>query len=216
MFLNPIFILFIFFLLVFLSHLLFIEIFKLNKKQWLVMEYGIIIGSAFSIIFLITDARALIMSNLYTLEKSRTETAYILLLEGIGKSSACIKFAKTEFSLPNFEEIQKEYDKVCAWKEELSNKLPTHPLTEYPQLNYKDYKPNFEVTNKALIDTLGIIERTFGYYNESRNKMLHYGAQVSKNDIETIIFFINPYLLVTALALQLTKVTADIRRIKKS
>jgi hypothetical protein len=206
---NPLFVLLVF---VLFFHFLFIKLYQLSRNQWLWMEYAIIIGGVVSIILLTTDLRALLMSNRYTVEISRTETAYLLLLERLERAPVCITFEETESSPHDFAQIEKEHNKICAWRKQVLEKLSNLTFSEYPELNYEAYRPPFAIHYKSLSESVDLVKNSFEYYNETRKRMLDYQRQIAKNETELVLFFISPYLFITALALQCTKVTADRKR----
>lgn len=214
---NPVSEFFLFVSFVIIFHLQFIKIKPLSKKGWITMEYVILILGSISIIFTVADLRRFLMNNYYESAKTRTDFAYTLLTERVDNSSTylCMNFIKSEYSPPNFEQIQKQYDRVCVWAKELRKKLPTTAYPQYPSLDFNNYKPSLVIQEPPLIQTLDVIKNSFTDYQTNRQEMLSYKNNVEKTIFEQILFFFSPFLLIIAFALAITKVTADRKALSK-
>ena len=126
----------------------------------------------------------------------------------------CTIFEKSEYSPPNFDEIQHEYNEACHYVTNYHLKNDSDDI----ELQYKSIsgylnlieqiKPKF--TDESLLSDFERIEKNLNNFNLSYNNIKQFEKKQKKsNFIETIEYY-SPLLLSIALALRFTKTRLEI------
>jgi hypothetical protein len=183
------------------------------------MEYVILFAAALGLITISGDVRRWISSNLTDVESQRTVFTFQQLTRTLNSPPGyvCRKFIRSEFSPSNLEDMQRQYDDVCKWYHTAAASLPKQvgPL-DFPKISFDDLDPPKGLTDSILNQTLQEVRQLCDDYETQREKYTQLIKLAGRGGGEDFVFFFSPILLCIALALQIAKVTAEIRLEKSS
>jgi len=208
----------------FVFHILFIFIFPKSKKFWKIIDYiwislGIvgIIGSTFTLRKQYSDAKETLLEYHLSIDYHRLiEMAEwnknYFVSDGTGfkyeefeDRKQVDDFKKTEKFFVTFSElIYKLEDKVLSDKN--LNYIDTLNLNFQ---NFKDTIQNKDVKNIIKNVEYSLIDIQKSKLNYTENKKLE-----ERSSLNWILLFFSPYLFAIALAIRLTKVTAELKDLK--
>ena len=195
-------------------HIVLIKFIKLNQMGWKYLEYVWIFFAFLSLIAASSQSRIWIASIKMDTAYEKAQSQFDILRKWLGStepvSYICMKFIKTPLSPDNFDEIQSEHDQLCAWNKKILADLPKSISNDLPEIDYEKLKPPILPKNKILIEFLQTVRMYSTDYQKTRNKYLDHKKAAKKTFIEEIFSFFTPIFLCIALALRVTKITAEI------
>lgn len=171
---------------------------------WLSMAFIGILGS-------IGNGRGIVANNMLKLEMGWLESSrsYVESMANDGTSpSICRKFIpSTLFSPKELAQVQGEFDAQCRWFREAYSTIKNLPktvtkisattlLAPYPSGGDQSH---FKFLSDAIVAYNANVERVIELQNEAK-----------ENQFETILRLLGPAVVALALALRITKVTAEI------
>ena len=129
----------------------------------------------------------------------------------------CRVFIETDFSPDNLKDIQAEYDFACEEFKVLTKEIlsATHERdTGFLDLYYTKQK-SLKFSNELITETLNYLLSAYQEYLLTIDERKQIRQKTKKTDMEFILLLLSPYLLVIALTIRVTKVSAEIQ-IKKT
>jgi hypothetical protein len=200
-------------------HLLLVWPKNLTKRQWKKVDYYWILLTSLGIIGTTRVAEKTISQNdsyvvKYQLLFEADQLVSYLTPEN--SSWVCRTFTKTEFSPENIEEVQKEYDKACQWRNDVSKiviksidtiNFNLIEIKKLPILNANDSQ--IKVFKNDIFDHIKT-------YNNCV-KILKKNSQIQEPTTgDIMIIYFSPILLIAGLSLRITKVTGELKYEKKN
>ena len=205
-------------------HILFVWIFPQSKIFWKKIDYlwislGVIgiIGSTFSLRSEYSKAR----NNLY---EHYLAIDYNGLIESVNWNKKYFSSDGTGFNYDEFEDkTQAErfknaelyYQSFSTLTQNLRDTIVKEKTLEYLDtltLNFEEFKTN--INNDYVVQTSESVEYYLKELNSSKNQYIENKDLGSKSSLNWTILFISPYLFAIAIAIRLTKVTAEIKELK--
>lgn len=207
---KTIFFVFLIFLLIF--HILFIKIFQFSSIAWKRIDYIWLSMAFFGMLSSVGSGREVVSKNMLELERNWLNSQRELIVDNLksGTSIAvCRQFIQSQYSPPpdEFKKMQMEYDAQCEWFKNShtrfqalqndSNDLDLHTLFGvYPAGGEQDrYKSLLDLVNK---------------YNLQLNSVKNLEVSARTTDFELFVRLLGPAFLAIALAMRMTKVTAEV------
>jgi hypothetical protein len=196
-------------------HALLIRWLRLGKLGWKIVDY---IWLGFALVGLITavaQVRTTSATVLSTLVRQRATAAFEIAkssLEGYAAHPGpiCRTFVRTENSPPpnEVESVQREYDSTCHWLNAFARSLPSPPPpVPMQEINVPDAP---KVTNEVLQQTVRGLASEFETFNAEVGAFKAMEARSQHSELEEILGYLGPLLIVLALALRATKVTGEL------
>lgn len=180
------------------------------------LEYLIVGLGVFGIITLASDVRVWLSSVYLDQVVYRTEFFYsqIPASAKLTEPFLCREPIRTDNSPSNFDEITSHFEIACDWVVSFESKFAFLADSGYPEVDFASYGPPV-LQEKYLNDSIDSIRKSVDTYNEVRREMLAVKSKTTKSSLEEILFLFGPLALCFALALQMTKVSADLGELKK-
>jgi|ERR1044071_847098 hypothetical protein len=209
---TPLFLFAVFVLLVVVFHVALIFWLKLTDETWKRLDY-VWLGTA-ALALLGASAQAdhfLSKRYLATFERPRTETAYKLLRATLDSyPGLCAPRQRSPASPPDFDQILQEQESLCKRAKEIAAKMPLKITDNFPPLEQTGYEPlGYEA--KYEIYYVREVSSAAEQYRQQQKRYVDFVAAGTPSGGEEIMTALGPLLLAFALALRVTKVTADIR-----
>lgn len=127
--------------------------------------------------------------------------------------AVCRTFTRSEYSPPaaEFQRIQQEYNEVCNWARKTVSSLPREASTPPSILDTGSLPQRPAITEPALVDMTDYFYHQIDSYNTLVQTVRGLATSSKRDDIEWTLVVLGPFLLATALAIRLTKVTGELR-----
>ena len=201
---------FTFSLLVF--HVVFLKLYPLTKVGWKRIDYVWLGIAALGLIAATAEVRRLVAGNLVAGERAYMAGAYDRLRDRIRFLTGpvvCRQFVRSEWSPPNLDEIQREYDRACALAQQLSRTLSEEGPSDMTSLKAA---ARSSFTDRALNDMFEDVDRSAEDYLKAKQRVDEFErASRERSAAEETLAISAPLLLAIALALRITKITGEIR-----
>jgi hypothetical protein len=201
-----------FIVLLFVFDIVLVRCLKLKKTTWKRVDYIWLGFAALGLVGAAAQARQVVATNMSPRAEAHKRAWFGDVTRKLDlystSSIVCRRFIRAPLSPPpdEFERAQKEYDTACEWFRSVKATAPTEvpnteisvpatPMTsdEILNKNYADYRATVAEFNDALREEKKLRDAT------------------TPSEIEGGLAFLGPLLLAFALALRITKVTADIK-----
>ena len=215
---TPLYAFCLFFAMLVIMHFLLIFWKNLDEITWKHVDY-IWLGAA--VLGLIGTSmqseRFISKPYLETFEKPRTEIAYTYLRSLLADHPGiCMPRVRSEYSPPNFDEILLEQNRLCKRLDMIVNRMPVSFSGSYPSLNKTGYEPiGTRNQYKYHLYFLKDVEDRAEEYRRQQRRYADFVNSTKISDSEALLLILSPLLLSFALALRITKVTAEIHIAKK-
>ncbi|WP_040551592.1 hypothetical protein [Rheinheimera nanhaiensis] len=217
---TPAYLLTAFIVVLVICHLVLIKFLKLSAVAWKRVDYIWLSMAAFGLFATSSQVDQYLSGQLLqNLEIPRAESDYRLLRRWVDdaakpESSICIVRERSDFSPDDFDDIVHEQRSQCSYFKSLNTNMPSsvsYPLKPLVELGYVQYlgTTNYE---SFYVETL---EKYASEYEEQRDLVLSRALSVQTSTFEFLMMVFGPLLLCLALALRITKVTAEIQVEKK-
>ena len=200
-----------------LCHVAFIRVFSLSSTAWKRVDYIWLSMAFVGLIGSVGNGREYIAKNLLKMEIHRLESAHDFV-EGrarFGTSEAiCREFVRSEFSPPpqEFERIQNGYNSQCKW----FRKALALIQTSAPSLHELNAQVLFgPYTAGGDQETYRLFSDAVARYNAGVKNVAQLRRETETTAFEAFIRLFGPVTIALALALRMTKVTAEIKSDKK-
>jgi hypothetical protein len=203
-------------------HIILVFAFPLTKRGWKIVDYIWLGSAALGLIGLAGRAREARASGELDLKAEKAIASYSTFRYFLSDFSSldgpvCRKFIRSEFSPPEVEMsvIQRRYDDACQWYLNASKSLPKsvdrdHLISILTQLQPYPMESNkvadLTQTYKIFMDGSARYEGDADSYREDLEKK-------KDTELEYTLVLLSPLLTSLALALRISKVTAEIREI---
>jgi hypothetical protein len=194
-------------------HIVFIALLDFDKVAWKKTDYVWIGIGALGLISMTANSRIILAKDRLEFATERTTFALQQLRISLEIPSRhfCTKFVRSEFSPPDLENMQKEFDAACAWLKTAPNFLPASSNPPFKPLKFSDTNfPNW-ITDKGILDEISMIRWWFDEYERRRKNVEKLLAQAKPEEGKYIYELLGPILICIATALRLAKVTGEIR-----
>ena len=207
---HPVWLLVLFAVITAIFHVVFLKCYPLSERGWIKVEYVFLVGAVFGIVTASSAARIAFESNTYPLSQQRAEASYqmfrsLMLDLSEDGSYACNPGTRSEFSPPNFDDIEKMRMAACAWVKKTSASLPATAMPDFPDLGIV-----FPYENDADKISLEAAKITAENYLRSRAEMLEHKERAESSLADYMLLFFSPLALCIGVALQITKVSASL------
>ncbi len=207
------------FLLLVIFHFLLIHIkaTRLNEKGWKVVDYIWLGCSAIGLIFLASEARTSLASNWLPIEQRYTDASFRAIenyAKDAEKSHYCTFVGRrTKNSPPNFASVTSDMKSACQWRKELAKVITKSLKSDHPKLHFSDI-PSATFYEQGFIESeLRWLEARFDEYHQDVALLKVTQLRSKKTSLELFLKLIAPILICIALALRITKVTAELKGI---
>lgn len=203
-------------------HVVLIWWLKLGKIGWKYVDYIWLVMALLGLLSAASDARRLIATNLLERQKILTASTYENLRRQIqfgAGPSFCRQFIRSQYSPPNLDETQIEFDRVCEYYKGLLATMPARPLEKFERIELPSAVKRPAVTDKMLLDVFYATEAYIQHYNENQKALEELTALQQRSGLEVDVAMFAPVLIAAALALRITKVTGEVlleKQTKKS
>jgi hypothetical protein len=206
----------ILFFLVFLLALdiILVRWLSLSKIAWKRVDYIWLTVAVLGLLSSSADSRRLLSVNqienqrIFTQEKYKDFRRQVEFGKGI---AVCRQFIKTEYSPPDLERSQKEYDNVCEYYRNLDAALPKN-ASEKPQPIELPSALNRPNTNERILEEdFSRLDNFLLSYNKAQQDYAELESSQKKTDFENTATILGPLLFSFALALRVVKVTGEVK-----
>ncbi len=203
-----------FLLLLAILHIWLVWLTPLTKIAWKRVDY-VWLGSAFlGVILGVGTIRQEIASGQLVLGVGRLETAAQIVelgLQGGTGPGLCRTFVGTDNSPPpdESEQSQRQLDEWCEWFRSAVGRLGETSLDRREPLDLVAEFGNPPAEGPRW--PLEGLENAVNRYNSVVEEVQQLVDSAARNRLEQVLAFLGPYLLALAIALRITKVSAEIR-----
>lgn len=211
---NPIYLSIALIVLLTLFHVWLVVKKPLSKVGWKRVDYIWLAVAALGIMGQAGNVRMKLFTAV--MESARASSQYALLdLKqqanfAVGPS-VCRTFVRTENPPPNFDEIQREYSFACRELTKMTTDIRSAEVGRKVGFLMDLHPLIMKTTDKVLLTTLQNLENSHTKFKESLKEEKNAENKTHMTDLEYVLLFLSPYLLVIAVALRITKVTGEIR-----
>ena len=202
---------FVIFLLVF--HLCLVWKWQLSSVTWKQVDYFWVSLALLGVLASVEQTRRLVAINLTSLAESRAKSslAWVASSAEFGTSIAiCRTFVRSAYSPPEPElkEMQQEFDDQCSWFKKL--------LPKVKELNLESAQT---IQLAKLVEPRPVGGEEYAYsqlnqsiegFNSAQRELQTIRAQQEYSALQELSLVLGPFLLALAVALRLTKVSAEI------
>jgi hypothetical protein len=117
-----------------------------------------------------------------------------------------IKFERTSASPPNFEEDQRQHDRVRPWAQEVTRRILALNPQELPELTLASI-PEFPagITDEIILDERNKVHSIIETYTQRRAEALDAKRRLERTSLEEVFIFVSPLLVAAAVGLTLFK-----------
>ena len=129
-------------------------------------------------------------------------------LEDMAGVEVCRTLSRNELPPAEFDATQREYNNVCAWARRVVRSLPEEPPASLEGSGLDQPPGHRSVALQEMFAALGHDLSEYRRYQQSARDLQ---SSSERNDLELTVAFVAPFLLATALALRITKVTGELR-----
>lgn len=206
-------------LIVFHILLIHVKVTRLHEKGWKVVDYIWLGCAAFGLIFLASDARTSLASIWVPIEQSRADSSFRIIkryAKDAPNSYHCtFSGQRTKNSPPDFDLITKDFQTACQWRHKLAQTISKSLNKDHPRLDFFDM-PSATFYKRDFIESdLQWLEDRFNDYEQDVKRLEQTRARAEVTALELLLKLVAPMLICVALALRITKVTAELKGIKR-
>jgi hypothetical protein len=198
---------------VFIGWIIFVKLFPLTALQWKKSDYLWLSLSAIGLFGLLANNRILFSQNELEICKARIELYLKATKSDMSNQYFCKKFTKSEYSPENFDEVQKEFDIMCEWKEtnflRIDSMLNGQIIVNISELAI----PN--VKTESLIESIYYLTHNIEQYNYYITQKQILTNKIKYYDFEDMFRIFSPLLLIIGLSIRFTKTLGEINLQKK-
>src|SRR6266446_2498812 len=180
-------------------HVLFVWLWPFTKRTWNIVDYIWLGVAAVGIVGAAGTIRRQIATNYAIIAESRAQTSYDLArhqVETLTSPAVCARFTRSEFSPPNLDVIQQEYDRICQFGRDALKKIPV-------QMPKDAAFPNFgkrsEISNAMLKQIFGELDQALDRYAVARREVDRLQSDKEFSPVEDTLMFLAPMLFAVAL-----------------
>ncbi len=191
--------------------------FRLTARQWKKVQYITLALGSLAVLGAVSSARQLAAKNMYDFTAPRVENDYRLVRQFADDYATmgmvCRTFVRGPYSPPAeaFNRAQHEFDQACEWFKQLAAALPKEPPTDDGEISWSTLPapPNF--AEDILVENVRQFRNTLATYDDSAKRHRELAVAAQQSDLEKMLVLFGPLFLSFALALQITKVTGELR-----
>ena len=198
-------------LILFHVFLVWIGPLALSQRAWKKVDYIWLGVAAIGVIGTAGSIRREIAKNFTSEAEAHAQTTYRFAryqIQQLSEGAVCRLFVRSQFSPPNLEQVQAEYDRVCAFGKDAIAKIPTQMPGE---IAFPDFGPWPDVKNEMLKQMFSEDQRRIDEYKDERQKLEEIRRDAQYSSLDSSVLFLSPLLIAIALALRITKVTGELR-----
>jgi len=199
-----------FFVLLAIFHLVLIRYFPPNPVWWKKIDYIWLSMAFFGIMTSVDTGRQTIGGNLLWMESARLDAAreYVSGNLNTGQSPAlCRQFVPSSFlTVKELALMQSQFDAQCRWYRTMAVVVKKLMIEEagIDISKFPAYPPGGD---QQLIDAL---KKSILFFNQQAKVVSDLRKDMAGSDFEKFLRLIGPAVLAAALALRITKVTAEV------
>lgn len=199
-------------------HLVFIYAHTLGSVAWKRVDYVWLSMALLGMLGAVGSGRELVARNLLDGARARLESSWRFMEMDIefGTSVAvCREFIRSPFSPPpqELEQLQRGFNEQCEWFKRAATALRGLKKEEWPLIDFKRLFGLVPDGGERHVSTS--FTRAVESYNDSVREMRTLEAEAKSTGLELVVRLLGPALVAMALALRMTKVTAEIRAERK-
>lgn len=206
-------------LVIFHALFIYIRASRLNEKGWKIVDYIWLGCAAFGLIFLSSDARTSLADIWSPIEQRYTDATFRAIksyADDAENSYFCTHAGqRTKNSPPELELISQDFRTACKWRQELDLVVNATLKNEHPKLTFHDI-PSATFHDEGFIDSeLQWLEEIFQDYRRDVVRLRDTQSRAELTAWELLLKLTAPILICIALALRITKVTAELRNVNR-
>lgn len=207
-----------FVILTIVLHAIFVFRRPLSKESWKRVDYvwlGFatlgLIGAAAEVRRIAADSQLSQFQSYLplALQAVRGEADFLTKSPG----AICRTFARSEYSPPpaEFQRIEREYGAACDWARKVAARLPREISASPETIEVASLPRRPEFSESAIIQMTDGIYHQIESYNSLVRTVNDLATGSERGDLELTLIVLGPFLLSTALAVRITKVTGELR-----
>ncbi len=212
---RAVFAIFVLALIVF--DLVLIRWWKLRAITWKRVDYFWIGLGALGLMGAVSQARQVLATGLLAYSDEQVAGAYSMVRWHIRTFSEgggiCRTFVRSQWSPPEeeFNRVQREYDATCEWFKRVRSTIAQTDQPKAEEIAWENLPPLPHITLSDLKESVESFRQSVAYYNLWVRKHNELAAKTKRSTCEETLLLLSPVILVVALAIRITKVTAEIK-----
>lgn len=203
------------FVLIVLSHLLLIYMFRINKKAWLFIEYGALFFASLGLITITAEIRTNVAKSNLKSTQAKLEFTFSQLKYYVHDGSPayiCRTFVRSQLSPPNFDHVQKEYSEACNWYKKLNSILPESVTPDFPPLDLDSLRET-DFSDPVIVESIRWIKTLIRQYERERMELIEAKRKATPGNFESAMYFLSPLFICITLAITITKTTWNLKQL---
>jgi hypothetical protein len=192
--------------------------FRLSRAGWTKARYVSLAFAVLSILAAVANARQLIAKNFSYPVESRMESSYRFAREElddytIQNGPICRTFHHGPYSPPpmEFNQMQREYDQACQWFKQLANALPKELPADGAEVSWSELPSQPPLTDDIVLRTVNEFRQSIAKYNQDAEQYRELQDASHPSSLGSVLVALLPVFLSLALALEITRVTGELR-----
>lgn len=192
-----------------------IRLLNLKRTTWKRMDYISLGLAAFGLIGAVSEVRQLIASNELVYSRQRVTFWFSQVRSAIDPppTYVCTSFVRGPSSPPpeEFNRTQREYDEVCAWFKQLGSVITRTTQEMSSEIVWSTLPQPPNISDTVLKSDIAELRKSFDQYNSEFKVREELELKAKRSELEVTVLALTPLFLMAALALSITKVTADMK-----
>jgi hypothetical protein len=192
-------------------HVAFVWKWKLRRTGWKIVDYIWLTMAVLGLVAGVSEVRRMFAAAQIESQRSLMLSRYEDLrraVQFLSGDAICRQFVKSEYSPPNLESIQQEYNQVCDYARQLYAKMTPKPPEDLESIGITD-RPS--VAQRLLSDILNRLDDHAAWFLSAKSAYRHTVKAAERSALERTLMAMSPLLLAVALALRITKVTGELK-----
>jgi len=202
--------------LILILHLLLVWPRNLSRTSWKRVDYFWLGVATIGLLSLAAEVRVSEAKGWLQLEKARAVAILEIIELFIAEpesSHFCVIFVRGEYSPPEFDARQHQYQQGCEWRKSVARYLAGLDKQNAPPLKFDDL-PRVNFDDPGLLETVVWLKERLDDYGEQQKKISETQNASTQRAWEAALVYFAPFLLCFAIALRITKVTGEIRHLE--
>lgn len=203
-----------------LLHVLFVWLpwLRLSEEGWTKARYATLTLAVLGVLGAVSNVRRVVANNLYDFTEPHLQSSFQYVRDEVVSYSSsgivCRKFVRSSFSPPaeEFNRIQLEFDRACAWFKELTILIPEKIPDDNAELTLPAEPVG--ITSADVLGTIRIFRNSVAGYNQLALQRRELRRAAKSSGLDDFLLCLLPLSLSFVLALEFTRVTGELK-IKK-
>ena len=197
-------------------HVILIVWRPLSAVGWKTVDYWWLSFAALGLIAAAGEVRRLRSPFGIDVARARAGVALWLVRMSADPQMHCLVFTRTDVSPPDLDSVQAEQDRFCAWVRQIANETPDSLVSSSTATALDSIPEPPELKDPGLVrDAKAILARIANLYDANQTWISAEG-RAKRYGLETTMVVLSPWLIALALGLRITKVTGELRLLKRS